>query len=66
MSKICPTCIDELVPDKRKLGKVSNWLKCPSCGFRVRPYDPQPDTHFIKESKRPDILEEDEENRSYY
>lgn len=36
--KICPCCITELVPNKKKLGGFTNWLTCPDCGYRVRAY----------------------------
>ena len=45
--KTCPTCVDELIEDKKKLGKGSKqWLVCPSCGFRMRSYD-DPDSLII-------------------
>ena len=33
----CPNCIEELVPQKKKLGRLINWMVCPKCGFRKRP-----------------------------
>jgi len=30
----CPNCVSEMQEEKRKLGKVKKWLKCPSCGVR--------------------------------
>ena len=33
----CPNCIEELIPQKKKLGGVINWLVCTKCGFRKRP-----------------------------
>jgi DNA-directed RNA polymerase subunit M/transcription elongation factor TFIIS len=34
--KICPDCIETLMPNKKKLGSKTNWLVCPKCGYRVR------------------------------
>lgn len=31
----CPECIEELIEEKRKLGKVKEWLVCPKCGIRI-------------------------------
>jgi len=65
MCKFCPTCIVELQEEKRKLGRGNKkWLVCPSCGFRMRSHDPQPDNHLIDESNRTNTLE-DEENNDY-
>ena len=33
----CPVCIEELIPQKKKLGGLVNWLVCTKCGFRKRP-----------------------------
>lgn len=32
--KYCPNCVSEMSEDKRKLGRVTKWYKCPSCGVR--------------------------------
>ena len=37
--QLCPDCCILLNPDKKKLGDVSNWLICPICGHRERPYN---------------------------
>jgi len=36
MCEYCPDCVVELKKDKKKLGSLSVWLKCPKCGFRKR------------------------------
>ena len=36
-SEYCPNCIEELVPQKKLLGGIINWLVCTKCGFRKRP-----------------------------
>jgi len=36
--RICPSCITELVPNRKKIGGYVNWLVCPDCGHRVRQY----------------------------
>ena len=33
----CPVCVEELIPQKKKLGCMVNWMVCPNCGFRKRP-----------------------------
>jgi len=33
-SNLCPTCIEELEPQQKKLGRAFEWLVCPSCGYR--------------------------------
>lgn len=32
----CPQCVEPLVPDTKKLGKISKWWVCPNCGHRAR------------------------------
>lgn len=39
MSKYCPNCVTEMQKEKRKLGSVKNWYKCPSCGVREEVVD---------------------------
>jgi hypothetical protein len=36
MDEYCPDCVVKLKRDKKVLGKLSVWLKCPKCGFRKR------------------------------
>ena len=36
MKTICPNCVEKLVPNRKKLGGLTNWLICPTCGYRVR------------------------------
>lgn len=31
----CPECIEALIEEKRKLGRVEKWLICPKCGMRI-------------------------------
>lgn len=33
---ICPDCIEELIPNRKKLGHLVRWFICPKCGYRVR------------------------------
>jgi len=33
---ICPNCVEKLVKDRKRLGKNSDWLVCPICGYRTR------------------------------
>lgn len=33
---ICPDCIETLIPDRKQLGNVINWMVCPKCGLRTR------------------------------
>tara|TARA_R110000796_G_scaffold14289_2_gene46605 strand:+ start:1313 stop:1564 length:252 start_codon:yes stop_codon:yes gene_type:complete len=33
-TKHCPNCVTEMVQEKRKLGSLVMWNKCPSCGVR--------------------------------
>ena len=37
ISPCCPECIEPLVKQVEKLGKCTNWLVCPKCGYRERP-----------------------------
>lgn len=37
LPQLCPDCCIELIPDKKKLGEMTNWLVCPECGHRERP-----------------------------
>jgi len=39
--KLCPDCVEQLKPDKKKLGSKSNWFVCPTCGYRTR------DLHYL-------------------
>jgi hypothetical protein len=32
--KYCPNCVTEMGQEKRKLGSLAMWNKCPSCGVR--------------------------------
>tara|TARA_R110000851_G_scaffold138375_1_gene275001 strand:+ start:847 stop:1059 length:213 start_codon:yes stop_codon:yes gene_type:complete len=53
----CPNCVSEMGKDTRKLGKVSKWLKCPSCGLREE-VDP---TLLMPTRKRHQNIEEQDE-----
>lgn len=37
--QLCPDCCRELKKYHKKLGDKSNWLVCPECGHRERPYN---------------------------
>lgn len=37
ISEVCPNCIEPLILQKKKLGSMTNWFICPTCGFRERP-----------------------------
>jgi len=46
--KHCPTCVTELKPNNRRLGKGSkNWLVCDSCGYREKKDAPDTPLHII-------------------
>jgi hypothetical protein len=32
--KYCPNCVTEMEQEERKLGTLTMWNKCPSCGVR--------------------------------
>lgn len=34
--KLCPQCVTQLKPNKKKLGACSAWLVCPDCGYREK------------------------------
>jgi primosomal protein N' len=46
MSKQCPNCVVELIPNKKKLGLCTNWLICPNCGHRERDTPNRKETYF--------------------
>jgi len=37
--QLCPNCCVYLERDKKHLGQLSNWMTCPKCGHRERPYN---------------------------
>jgi DNA-directed RNA polymerase subunit M/transcription elongation factor TFIIS len=37
MKAYCPDCIVKMIYDRKKIGGINVWLKCPKCGYRVQP-----------------------------
>lgn len=33
----CPDCVEPLKKDRKKLGAIVVWIRCPICGYRTRP-----------------------------
>lgn len=66
MSKYCPNCVTEMSKEKKKLGKVTEWYKCPSCGVREEVVDPITEQMQSEAEQKKILKQKKRDARGYY
>ena len=66
MCRVCPNCASEMGREERKLGKVTKWYVCPSCGVREQINDPIDDEINSPEYQKKLIKQQKRDTRGYY